>query len=136
MSRNARLTEQEKAAIRTLFAKTTTAEIARKIGRHENTVRSFCKQEGLKHPEPPTKEEIEVYTVPVDGEDEKTHLERLEQLANMLESYILNAPPTFIAQISKEYRATLEDIARLKGEQDGGGEQAEPFAAVIKSLMD
>lgn len=136
MSTKARLTDQEKTAIRTLFGKATVAEIARKIGRHENTVRSFCQKEGLKQPKPPTKEEIEVYTVPIEGETKQKHIERLEALANMLEAHLLNAPSTFISQISKEYRATLNEIAELKGASDDEGEQAQPFADVIKTLMD
>lgn len=137
MSTKARLTPQEKAAIHILFGKTTVPEIARRIGRHVNTVRSFCVKEGLKQPKPPTKDEIEVYTVSIEGETKEKHIERLETLAKMLEAHLLNAPSTFISQISKEYRATLDEIAELKGvKEDDGGKQEEPFAEVIQSLMD
>ena len=130
-----RVTTDERQIVRALWPSYGVADIARKLGRSRNTISKVITQEGLRElaqeparPRPPE-------AAPGEGGDDRS-LERLRELRDVLRRALFEAPPGSVAGIAREYRATVEAIARAEGDDgDGASSALDTIASAISAKL-
>ncbi len=118
------LTPYEREGIVKLYPQVGLAETARRIGCSQSSVQRVWAQDGQSA-------QSEAADRPNDSEP-KTQLERLIETRDALRTAMLDAPPQAVAGISREYRATLDEIEQLEGGDDD--EASKALAAIAESI--
>lgn len=118
MASNKPLSDTEKDFVAATWPTLPVAEIARRLGRGRTCINNYIRSSGLREragdaPRANAPDERE----PSAGRQDT--LERLRELRELLRSSLVEAPTAMVASLSREYRATVDEIARLE-EQDGG----------------
>ena len=118
-----RLTTDEREIIRALYPSYSLSDIARKLNRSRTTVAKAVAEEGLREraakPDAPE---------PVSEASGDAALPRMRELRDRLRRAMFEAPPSAMAALAREYRATIETIERMEG---GDGDAA---AAALDAL--
>lgn len=128
MGKSDRMTDEELEYIRAVYPDLGPSEIARRLGRSLSAVKARIKQMGL------TKEEghsFKVLRVDKSKEPQDTY-DRLVELRGILRRQLVDAPPSCIAALSKEYRAVLQDIDSF--EKGDSQSQSNPLEQIAKAI--
>ena len=96
-------------------------ETARRVGCSEKTVRNIMKAEGGAEA-----------TATVDGREPRSRIEELRELRATLIRALDDAPPQAVAALSRELRATMEEIDQLEGGDEDDASKA--LAAIAESI--
>lgn len=121
MGKATRLTQRERETIVELFPQLGVTETARRVGCSKSTVQRVWASDGQpgavaqrRCPEPP---------------EPQSDLQRLVELRGMLRAAMNDAPPQAISGLAREYRETMEQIARMEG-----GNGGDPVSGALDSI--
>lgn len=121
MGKTCKLTARERETIVELFPQVGVTETARRVGCSKSTVQRVWAKDGApgevarpRGPAPPPPQ---------------SDLERLVELRGMLRAAMNDAPPQAISGLAREYRETMEQIARMEGGNDG-----DPVSGALDSI--
>lgn len=130
-----RVTTDERQMVRALWPSYGVSDIARKLGRSRNTISKVISQEGLREAaQEPAHGPAVDDRAPGDGGDQD--IERLRELRGVLRRALFEAPPGSVAGIAREYRATVEAIARAEGDDgDGASSALDTLASAISAKL-
>ena len=114
MGKVRKLTASERKAIVTMFPQLGVTETSRRMGCSKSTVQRVWAADA-----PPDGVVQDPCPVTPKGEQPKSTAERLIELRGILRAALNDAPPQAIAGLSREYRATIDELERLEGGGDG-----------------
>lgn len=135
MGSSKRVTTDERQMVRALWPSYGVSDIARKLGRSRNTISKVITQEGLRDLAQEPAHEAPAEGGP-GGEGGDSATERLRELRDMLRRALFEAPPGSVAGIAREYRATVEAIARAEGDDgDGASSALDTLASAISAKL-
>lgn len=118
-----KLTESERRDIVRMFPQLGVTETARRIGCSKSTVqRVWAKDSGS------FAVTQESCPATPSGDGPQGRAERLTELRGILRAAMNDAPPQAIASLSREYRATIDELDRMEG---GGGD---PIGDALDSI--
>ena len=133
--------DAEREFIRNAYPALGPAALARKLDRSKSGVCKLIarmKQTGeIADPESTRRpEKVDGGGPPGDGPDGRQDtLGKLRWARSVLERELAEAAPSQAARIAKEYRDTVEAIARMEGESDGGTDELGQAAAAFFSKL-
>lgn len=130
----------EREFIKSVYPGMGPAEIARKLGRSKSGVCKLIKQmKGDGEIAAPKSTKRSTDGPPEgfgDSDGPQDTIGRLRSLRSLLERSMRDADPGKVARISAEYRAVIDDIARIEGQgagcDDGFDALAESFRAIAR----
>lgn len=138
------VSQAERDFVRNNYPAKSVSEIARSLGRSRGCVYKIIKTEKLveKHYEPagelirgPWEESVHDRRDFV-GTSPPSDIQRLHELRDLLQGALKKASPREMAAIAREYRATIETIQRIEGEEESGAEDGlSALAASIAAKM-
>lgn len=135
MGSSKRVTTDERQMVRALWPSYGVSDIARKLGRSRNTISKVITQEGLRDLAQEPAHEAPAEGGP-GGKGGDRAVERLRELRDMLRRALFEAPPGSVAGIAREYRATVEAIARAEGgDGDGASSALDTLASAISAKL-
>lgn len=129
MGKADRMTAEELEYIRSVYPELGPTEISRRLGRSLSAVKARIKEMGLKK----EARRAIIPTVEVELiEEPKDTYDRLIEAREVLRKNMVNASPSCIASICKEYRAVLQEIEAL----ESGNNQKEdnPLEKIAKAI--
>lgn len=130
-----RVTTDERQIIRALWPSYGVSDIARKLGRSRNTISKVIDQEGLRDLAQEPAQGGPPGDAPT-GPDGDGATERLRELRDVLRRALFEASPSAVAGIAREYRATVEAIARAEGDDgDGASAGLDALASAISAKL-
>ena len=130
-----RVTTDERQIVRALWPSYGVSDIARKLGRSRNTIAKVIDQEGLRDLAQKPAQVGRPGAAPADADGDRA-TERLRELRDVLRRALFEAPPGSVAGIAREYRATVEAIARAEGDDgDGASSALDTIASAISAKL-
>lgn len=130
------MTDEEREFILVTSDQLSATAIAKKLGRSVPFVTKHMRELGLevgafgKRKQPaPVEPPQPLRLVPPASEPDR--LERLVELRGILHRQMLDAEPKSVAAISREYRATMDEIDRLQGGSGSGRSALDELIASI-----
>lgn len=138
--RGGRFGPDEREFVKSVYPGMGPAEIAGKLGRSKSGVCKLIKQmkdDGEIRAPKPTKRSTECYAGGFgDAGGPQDTIGRLRSLRSLLERSLHDADPGKVARIAAEYRAVIDEIARIEGQEagcdDGFDALAEGFRAIAR----
>lgn len=132
---------EDRAFVKNAYPALGPAAIAKKLGRSKSGVCKVIKEmkEAGELPSDVRARESTKRSTPdggngpafeASGEPQDT-LSRLKWVRDLLERQLRDSEPTSAARLAKEYRDTVEAIARMEAEDGGGDDVVGDFAALI-----
>lgn len=124
MGKVRKLSDSERKAIVAMFPQLGVTETARRAGCSKSTVQRVWSTDG-----PGGEDTQKTYPGALSARQPETTAERLTELRGILRAAINDAPPQAVAGLSREYRATIEELDRLEG-----GNGGDPVDSALDSI--
>ena len=124
MGRVRKLNDSERKSIVSMFPQRGVTETARRVGCSKSTVQRVWAADGAGAAD--TQGACPGASPP---DEPETTAERLVELRGMLRAALNDAPPQAVAGLSREYRATIEELDRLEG-----GNGGDPVDSALDSI--